>query len=447
MTDILGPANAANAVTMRPGDTRVWAALDSFFRDCSSDVDNDGTDITAAWLNGTTSVLRALWRINGNRSDGATPVVAEDGTDDNGLAKAVNHLLQRNQAAFGLDTSGAAGAITVALSPAAVEYKRGMRLYVLIANTTGGATTINVNGLGAKAVTRRDGSQLLDGDLVAGGIAELVYDGSKFQVPAAWGRPQQIRNTTIYVNGAIGNDANDGTANDAQHAMATVRAAINLAFRYSATPYLMTIKVADGVYNESVVVPLMSGPPVIIDGNAASPANVVINGGGGTAIVVQGPNVLTVKNLKVQTTTGHAGVDCYGMAATSGATLNTVNTVSGITQSPVFAAAGATINLGNHTFSGSAEALFYGSHGGFISLVSGVVFTISAPITVVETALVANTGSIQCSVPAPTFVNAGYVTGKKYQANSNGTIDTQGAGENYFPGSLPGVKTTGGQYL
>ena len=42
MTDIVGPANAPNAVTARPADTRSFGALDSWFKDCTSALSNDG---------------------------------------------------------------------------------------------------------------------------------------------------------------------------------------------------------------------------------------------------------------------------------------------------------------------------------------------------------------------------------------------------------------------
>ncbi len=43
------------------------------------------------------------------------------------------------------------------------------------------AVTINVNGLGAKAIVDRVGSALLSGDLIAGEVVSLVYDGTRFR--------------------------------------------------------------------------------------------------------------------------------------------------------------------------------------------------------------------------------------------------------------------------
>lgn len=178
MTDILGPANAPNAVTTRPGDTRIFAALDSWFRDCSNDTTDDGTDITANWLNGTTAALRALWRGNGNKIDGVTPVIAETGTDDNGLLSSIRQMIQRAQPSRAIDI-GAANAMAVALSPTCVELKDGLTLRIrktAAPNTT--AVTLSVDGIAAKPVVRIDGSPLQSNDLPASANIEVIYDGA-----------------------------------------------------------------------------------------------------------------------------------------------------------------------------------------------------------------------------------------------------------------------------
>jgi hypothetical protein len=41
---------------------------------------------------------------------------------------------------------------------------------------------------------------------------------------------------------------------------------------------------------------------------------------------------------------------------------------------------------------------------------------------------------------------AGTATGTRYSASNNGTINVGGAGPNFFPGSIAGVVSAGGQY-
>ncbi len=71
-------------------------------------------------------------------------------------------------AAYGVDTSTTANTITATVSPAPTAYTDGYSVRVKVANTTTGATTLNVNGLGAVGVNNADGTPVGNGDLMAG---------------------------------------------------------------------------------------------------------------------------------------------------------------------------------------------------------------------------------------------------------------------------------------
>lgn len=82
MPDFIGPANAPNAVTTRPSETRSFGASNTWFKDCTSVNDDDGTMIQAAWLNGIIALLR-------------DPIVAASITIDNAddmLTRAIRAL-------------------------------------------------------------------------------------------------------------------------------------------------------------------------------------------------------------------------------------------------------------------------------------------------------------------------------------------------------------------
>ncbi|MDK4804956.1 MAG: hypothetical protein OC190_00235 [Novosphingobium aromaticivorans] len=81
---------------------------------------------------------------------------------------------------FAADT-GAVNALSISMTPAPTGYTTGMSITVRAANTTTGAATMNVNGLGARAITFA-GSPLQPGAMVAGQIYTLVYDGAAFQL-------------------------------------------------------------------------------------------------------------------------------------------------------------------------------------------------------------------------------------------------------------------------
>lgn len=69
---------------------------------------------------------------------------------------------------------------TAPLSMAA--YAAGQALRFIPANTNTGAVTINVNSLGAKAVTKSGAVALEAGDLSTSQIHTIVYDGTRFQL-------------------------------------------------------------------------------------------------------------------------------------------------------------------------------------------------------------------------------------------------------------------------
>jgi hypothetical protein len=70
----------------------------------------------------------------------------------------------------------------VTLSPVPLAYYPGfaVRVKLVVCNT--GPATLNLNGLGATAITRPSGAALSTGDLTAGNVITCVYDGTNFQV-------------------------------------------------------------------------------------------------------------------------------------------------------------------------------------------------------------------------------------------------------------------------
>ncbi|SCB41733.1 hypothetical protein GA0061102_10354 [Rhizobium miluonense] len=85
---------------------------------------------------------------------------------------------------------GTANALTATLTPAPAAVVVGFALDILISTTNTGAATLNLNGLGAKPIVTANGNVLSAGDLSAGRMVTLVYDGANFQMtspPSAMG--------------------------------------------------------------------------------------------------------------------------------------------------------------------------------------------------------------------------------------------------------------------
>ena len=75
---------------------------------------------------------------------------------------------------------GTANVITLTPSPAIPAYVTGMRFTFAVKTTNTAAATINVSGLGAKTVRMR-GRTSKSGDLVAGDVVTVLYDGTQFR--------------------------------------------------------------------------------------------------------------------------------------------------------------------------------------------------------------------------------------------------------------------------
>ena len=91
--------------------------------------------------------------------------------------------------------SGAADAYVVTLSPALTAYSAGHVVRMKASNANTGASTINVNGLGAKSITTTSITALTANRIVANGVYTFVYDGTQYQLQ----EPTFTRNTFVNV--------------------------------------------------------------------------------------------------------------------------------------------------------------------------------------------------------------------------------------------------------
>lgn len=78
--------------------------------------------------------------------------------------------------------TGTANAYAIAPTPAALGYVAGSAYSFLAANANTGASTLNVSGLGTKAITEPGQGALTAGDILANQLVSVVYDGTQFQL-------------------------------------------------------------------------------------------------------------------------------------------------------------------------------------------------------------------------------------------------------------------------
>lgn len=102
--------------------------------------------------------------------------------------------------------TGNANAYIATLNPALSAYQEGvsLRLKINVANT--GASTVNVNGLGAKPIKKSNGNAVVSGNLKAGSVYTLAYDGASFILQGEGGEYGTAKASDVLIGKTIGTE-------------------------------------------------------------------------------------------------------------------------------------------------------------------------------------------------------------------------------------------------
>jgi len=149
-----------------------------------------GTTISSTWANNTLNDLGSAMTAS-LAYDGQTVPVANlpmGGYVHTGVG---NATARTNYAAAGQvqDSSltyltSVSGTNTVtALAPISMTaYAAGQTFRFIVATTNTGSTTLNINSIGAKSITKNGTTTLGAGDLIVNSIVQVIYDGTQFQI-------------------------------------------------------------------------------------------------------------------------------------------------------------------------------------------------------------------------------------------------------------------------
>ena len=88
---------------------------------------------------------------------------------------------------FQATDSGSANTYAIALTPAVTGYVAGQVFHFKAANASTGASTLNVNALGAKNIKKKNDQDIASGDIEANAIVSVIYDGTSFQMTSQLG--------------------------------------------------------------------------------------------------------------------------------------------------------------------------------------------------------------------------------------------------------------------
>lgn len=108
-------------------------------------------------------------------SGGETSEIVQSGTN-----KSITE--QKRKSETFLVTASGTDTYAATPSPALSSYVTNQKYYVLFTNANTGAATLNLNTLGVKAIKKTGSTALSAGDIAAGQIVTLIYDGTNFQI-------------------------------------------------------------------------------------------------------------------------------------------------------------------------------------------------------------------------------------------------------------------------
>ncbi|ABE63171.1 Phage-related tail fibre protein-like protein [Nitrobacter hamburgensis X14] len=347
------------------------------------------------------------------------------------------------------EAAGTANALTAALVPVPTAYIDGLTVRVKIAATNTGPATLNLNGLGPLPIQTPRGSELAQGDLIAGSIYTLICTGAGFvlsgiaysEVPIVAATP------TLYVR-TDGNDGNDGSANDAAHAFATIAAAVAYArLRFYLAGATMTIQLGNaGDYAPPGDVNVGGGEVAIL-GDIANQANYIISGigppGGSSGLVAAVNGKVNLRGMSVNNT----GIINSNTIAAGAGVMDLTNVTLGTSNASVpalvAASAGGGVSVNAGCIMGGSAICMWLASGGTITMLADVA-TANGASWSNSTMRATICGSFQLAGPFSFFGTP--ATGPRYSAGLNGVISVGGAGANFFPGGTAGSTDTGGQY-
>lgn len=295
-------------------------------------------------------------------------------------------------------------------------------------------SSVMAHAIGELITTVLNESALDDGDIptLTDQVLRAVQNANRLRL---------IANTTFYVNGATGNNANSGLAVDVpwltlQYAVDWVRDNVDL------KGFIATISVADSAAYAAFIVSgpftgAKNGACVLIQGNTGAPSNVQINSAGTCVTVTQGARV-KLTGFRLASAAGSA------VSATVQGYLEIATLEFGACAVNHINISGAQVQaVGSYSIIGAAPQHILSSVGGIFDTTGAVTITTTGTPAFSDAFVRAQLSGI---LVGSGFLFVGGATGVRYLALTNGNIFVNGGGANFFPGNSAGSAASGGQY-
>jgi len=149
-----------------------------------------GSTISSAWANSTlndmaTALTQSISSDGQTTPTGNLPMGGYNHTNvaDATVRASYASAGQVQDSAFTFLTSpSGTNTMTAAASLGMSAYVTGQRFFFVSPSTNTSACTLNINAIGAKAITKQGTTALVAGDIVSGAVIQVVYDGTEFQL-------------------------------------------------------------------------------------------------------------------------------------------------------------------------------------------------------------------------------------------------------------------------
>ena len=359
-------------------------------------------------------------------------------TDLHQLAKGV----QSSQLNYAAD-SGVQNQVVAQIVPVPDAYLAGMVVRFKAAHSCSGPSTLDA-GRGALPIVKQGGVAMVGSEWSAGDIVTVTNDGAghwQFPTPATG---MLFAPRDYYVNSTTGNDSNDGLT--AATPFQTLQKAQNVSQLFNLNGFSINIHVANGTYGPVDCGTINGSGTIYYTGNISTPSAVQVINTAGPCFYFSGKGYF-VNGFKVSATGDAPGFIGAGIDVGNGS-VSILNIEFGycIDHHIAMEGGGQVGYLGPFTVSG-------GCNGAHILSLQGSYLRqgLNAPNINITTPVSIGVW-IQASGGASTFTLYGTitgfanVTGQKYIAQMNGVVLVNGAGVNYYPGTVAGATASGGQY-
>ena len=300
---------------------------------------------------------------------------------------------QNGSPIYGAD-SGTTNTYAITLNPAPTLYLAGMVFNFLATNANTSASTLNVNGLGAKAITKFGTTALIANDILAGQQVQVIYDGTQFQM---------ISPATIPSSGVT---SVSGTTNRITVSPTTGSVVVDIAATYVGQTSITTLgTIGTGSWHGTAIAEIYGGTNqttyTLGDTLYSSAANTLSKLAG---------NITAVKQYLSQTGTGAvsaapvwatiSGGDITGAALSKTDDTNVTLTLSGTPLTSLLRAAGIAagwtgtlsgtrggtgVNNGASTFTIGGNVTFSGAFATVLNITAGTNITLPISGTLATT--------------------------------------------------------------